>query len=73
MIAARTPRLFDAEDFADRVAGAIQARGLTLRQVADESGVSPASLSRIQGGWLDVSHENVLRLEAWMADQTQVA
>lgn len=64
-------RLFDADDFADRLSRALAARKLTLRAAADETGVSYPTLSRVQAGWPDLSHENFLKLDHWLAEQEQ--
>lgn len=60
--------LFDAAAFGNRVAQAVAAVG-GGRKAAPLAGVSTATLSRACNGWPNLSHEAVLRLEAWMATE----
>lgn len=62
-----TPRLFDAGAFGRRLAERRAANAQSLRQAADAAGVSVATFTRVEGGWDHLSHENYLRLEAWLA------
>lgn len=62
--------LFDARALARRLGAAIDARpGLSARAAAAEAGVASPSLHRALRGWPDLSHENFLRLERWLAAQ----
>lgn len=60
------PQLFDSAAFARRLRALLAATGLGVRQAAAQAGVSPSAMSRAASGWPQLSHENVLRLEAWM-------
>ncbi len=66
MTAADTAPRFDAAAFAKRLRARMDATGLGVRQAAAQAGVSPSAMSRAASGWPQLSHENVLRLEAWM-------
>lgn len=58
-------RLFNPEAFGSRVTRALEARGVTLREAADQIGVPKATLHRVtRGGNPDV--ENFLRITAWL-------
>ena len=65
-------RLFDERAFALR----LQARIATfpsMRQAAADADISHVTMSRAANGWPDLSHENYLRLAAWLGqfDQAQ--
>ncbi|PZQ63383.1 MAG: hypothetical protein DI570_09325 [Phenylobacterium zucineum] len=62
--------LFDATAFARRLSAAVDVAG-GQRATARAAGVSAATVNRACKGWPDLSHENVLRLEAWMDGQHQ--
>ncbi len=66
-------RLFDAEAFAEAFQAALTSRGLSLREASALTGVSYPTLSRVKAGWPDLSHENYLKLTAWMAREAQMA
>ena len=59
--------MFDASAFAKRVREHLGDR--STRTAAEQAGVSPATISRACNGHPDLSHENVLRLERWMAGE----
>jgi hypothetical protein len=59
-------RLFDADAFALQFLGALTSRGVSLREASAQAGVSYSTLSRVQSGWPDLSHENFLKLSVWM-------
>lgn len=63
--------LFDAYGFAGKLAPAVRAAG-GVRAVARLTELSPATISRACRGWSDLSHEAVLRLEAWLASMERV-
>lgn len=67
-----TGPLFDPYAFAVRVRAAVQRAG-GVRAAEQASGISIATLSRVSRGWAQLSHENYLRLEAWMAGQEEAA
>lgn len=64
--------LFDATAFARRLAPAVTAAG-GVRAAAAAAGVSPATVSRACQGWPQLSVENHLRLEAWLAGVMKAA
>lgn len=59
--------MFDAYDFARRLTAAVERAG-GVRAAARATEVSPATISRACRGWAELSVENYLRLNAWMAD-----
>lgn len=67
-----TGPLFDPYAFAVKVRAAVQRAG-GVRAAERASGISGATISRASHGWPTLSHENYLRLEAWMAEQERVA
>lgn len=58
--------MFDDRAFALRLRGAVEAVG-GVREVARRSRASPSTVSRAAQGWPQLSHENWLRLTAWLA------
>lgn len=64
--------LFDASAFAGRLMPVVQRVG-GVRPASRSSGVDAATLSRACRGWPTLSHENYLRLSAWMQTQQEAA
>jgi plasmid maintenance system antidote protein VapI len=58
--------LYDAADFGRRLSERMAANRQSQRQAAQVIGVSYSTLSRAVNGWPDLSHENWLRLSAWL-------
>jgi hypothetical protein len=61
-----TNYLFDAVAFAARVRRVVAARGLSLREGAAEADVALAVFQRALQAHPYTSHENILRLQAWL-------
>src|ERR1700738_1789797 len=59
------PLSIDPEEFAARLHEKRLARGLSLRQAAQEAGVSPTTLSRVERGDHLPDRENLLQLANW--------
>lgn len=57
--------LFDCLALAAEIHAA-SARFASMRQAAAAAGVDPATFSRARRGWPTLSHENWLRLRAWL-------
>lgn len=58
--------LFDPSDLARHVAAKRRGDGLTLRQVAEITGVSMPTLSRVERGGHVPDRENLLKLARWV-------
>jgi transcriptional regulator with XRE-family HTH domain len=58
--------LFDPSDLARQVAAKRRGEGLTLRQVAELTGVSMPTLSRVERGGHVPDRENLLKLARWV-------
>lgn len=71
-LAAPAPRLFDERALAQAVAARV-GDFPSQREAAMSAGVAPTTLSRVLNGWADLSHENYLRIEAWLGEQEAVA
>jgi len=65
-----TGPMFDAAAFARDLSAAV-ARAGGMRRAAVASGVSAPTISRACAAWPTLSHENHLRLTAWMARQQE--
>lgn len=62
--------LFNSVEFARELRMALAARPtLADRAAAAEAHVSPATFMRAKNSYADLSHENWLRLQGWLADQ----
>lgn len=72
MIAFANPPRFDSVAFARRLAPAVQAAG-GVRAAAAVSGVDAATISRACNVWPTLSHENWLRLTAWLDSLQELA
>jgi transcriptional regulator with XRE-family HTH domain len=59
------PLSIDAAEFASRVHEKRLARGLSLRQAAQEAGISPTTFSRVERGDHLPDRENLLLLANW--------
>jgi transcriptional regulator with XRE-family HTH domain len=57
--------LFDTKELVQRIAAKRRSRDLTLRDVAEETGVSVPTLSRVLRGHMP-DRENLLRLARWV-------
>jgi transposase-like protein len=57
--------LFDDLAFSRSLRLAVERAG-GVREVARQAGVSPSTVSRAAQGWPQLSHENWLRLTAWL-------
>jgi hypothetical protein len=64
--------LFDAYAFALKVKAAVERAG-GMRAAARVSGIPLATFSRAVNRTVPISHENYLRLEAWMEHQERAA
>jgi transcriptional regulator with XRE-family HTH domain len=60
------PLSIDAAEFASRLREKRLARGLSLRQAAQEAGVSPTTFSRVERGDHLPDRENLLQLANWV-------
>lgn len=63
---------FDDRAFAEALRPAVDAAG-GVREVARQASVSPATVSRAAQGWPQLSHENYLRLSAWLEGRRDAA
>ena len=55
----------DAIELGDRVKAKRRSRGLSIREVAEETGVSAPTISRVERGLHLPERENLLRLAGW--------
>lgn len=67
-------RLFDSQAFARRLRAAMDERpDVTWRDLVAQARVSKATISRALNAEPNLSHENVLRLQAWIETPQPVA
>jgi transcriptional regulator with XRE-family HTH domain len=57
---------FNTEELGDAVRRRREQQGLSLRDVADETGVSASTLSRIENGTGKPDADNIARLASWL-------
>ncbi len=58
----------DPAHLAGRIRAHRRSRGLGIREAAEEAGISPATLSRVERGDYLPGRDNLLKLKAWLGE-----